>query len=153
MMSGGLMGWTVNGVSASGHVHDPIISAARGTTLLLDMTNETAWWHPIHLHGHSFRVLSRNGQPTRYQEWQDTVLMPGLEEVPVATGNTDLTLRYFCQRCLRDLNCKELTVCITMTAHREAVGGDFMTICEFHKPTENLQKLIRMTRAKGQLPE
>jgi FtsP/CotA-like multicopper oxidase with cupredoxin domain len=84
MMSGGMMGWTVNGVSASGHVHDPIISAVRGTTLLLDMTNETAWWHPIHLHGHSFRVLSRNGQPTRYQEWQDTVLMAPEERVEIA---------------------------------------------------------------------
>lgn len=78
------MGWTVNGVSASGHVHDPIISAARGTTLLLDMTNETAWWHPIHLHGHSFRVLSRNGQPTRYREWQDTVLMAPEGRVEIA---------------------------------------------------------------------
>ena len=84
MMSGGMMGWTVNGVSATGHVHDPIITVARGETLLLDMSNDTAWWHPIHLHGHSFRVLSRNGRPTRYREWQDTVLMAPQERVEIA---------------------------------------------------------------------
>ena len=41
--------------------------------------------HPYrNLHGHSFRVLSRNGQPTRYQEWQDTVLMAPEERVEIA---------------------------------------------------------------------
>ena len=84
MMSGGMMGWTVNGVSATGHVHDPIITTPQGRTLVLDMINDTAWWHPIHLHGHSFRVLSRNGNPTQYREWQDTVLMSPQERVEIA---------------------------------------------------------------------
>ena len=36
------------------------------------------------LHGHSFRVISRNGKPTRYREWQDTVLMAPRERVEIA---------------------------------------------------------------------
>jgi hypothetical protein len=32
--------------------------------------NDTRWHHPIHLHGHAFRVLTRNGHPTRAREWQ-----------------------------------------------------------------------------------
>jgi FtsP/CotA-like multicopper oxidase with cupredoxin domain len=48
------------------------------------MVNETAWHHPMHLHGHAFRVLSRNGQPTRYREWQDTVLLAPRERVEIA---------------------------------------------------------------------
>lgn len=84
MMGGGMMGWTINGVSASGHVHEPMLTIARGRTALMSLKNETAWWHPIHLHGHSFRVLSRNGKPTEHKEWQDTVLIPPRESADIA---------------------------------------------------------------------
>jgi FtsP/CotA-like multicopper oxidase with cupredoxin domain len=48
------------------------------------MHNHTAWHHPMHLHGHTFRVIARDGRPTRYQEWQDTVLMAPHESVEIA---------------------------------------------------------------------
>ena len=35
----------------------------RGRSYVLAMNNETTWWHPMHLHGHAFRVISRNGRP------------------------------------------------------------------------------------------
>ncbi len=76
--------WAINGVAATGHVMDPLLKLARGQTCILALNNDTAWHHPIHLHGHSFRVLSRNGRPTRYREWQDTVLMAPRERVDIA---------------------------------------------------------------------
>lgn len=93
--SGGMMGnmmnmmhgqgiWFINGKAATGHVMDPLLTIPRGRTCVLRMTNATAWHHPIHLHGHSFRVLSRNGQPTTHREWQDTVLMAPREKVEIA---------------------------------------------------------------------
>jgi FtsP/CotA-like multicopper oxidase with cupredoxin domain len=93
--SGGMMGnmmnmmhgqgiWFINGKAATGHVMDPLLTLPRGRTCVLTMTNATAWHHPIHLHGHSFRVLSRNGQPTAHREWQDTVLMAPREKVEIA---------------------------------------------------------------------
>src|SRR5690606_5790725 len=48
--------WTVNGVAATGHVLDPVVTVQRGRTCVLVLRNDTAWDHPIHLHGHSFRV-------------------------------------------------------------------------------------------------
>ena len=54
-----------------------------GCADLLALANETAWWHPIHLHGHSFRVLTRNGAATRFREWLDTVLIPPRERVEI----------------------------------------------------------------------
>ena len=81
---GGMMGWTVNGVSATGHVHEPMLTIKRGQTAVMKLNNDTAWWHPIHLHGHSFRVISRNGKPTQHREWQDTVLMPPRETAEIA---------------------------------------------------------------------
>lgn len=93
--SGGMMGnmmnmmhgegiWFINGKAATGHVLDPLLTLPRGRTCVLTMTNATAWHHPIHLHGHSFRVLSRNGQQTAHREWQDTVLMAPRERVEIA---------------------------------------------------------------------
>lgn len=76
--------WTINGVVASGHIMDPILKLDRDRSYVLAMNNDTAWPHPIHFHGHSFRVVSRNGVPTKYQEWQDTVLMSPREKVEIA---------------------------------------------------------------------
>jgi FtsP/CotA-like multicopper oxidase with cupredoxin domain len=88
---GGMMGmmpahgiWSINGVSATGHVHEPLLHLELGRTYVLALNNATAWHHPIHLHGHSFRVLARNGEPTRFREWQDTVFMAPRERVDIA---------------------------------------------------------------------
>lgn len=78
------MAWSVNGVVMAGHAHPPLFSLARGQSCIVALRNATAWWHPIHLHGHTFRVLSRNGAPTLHREWRDTVLMAPREEVQVA---------------------------------------------------------------------
>src|SRR3546814_20557782 len=78
------MAWTINGVASKGHVMDPLLSLARGLSYILALHNDTAWHHPIHLHGHSFRVISRNGAPTRYREWQDTVLLSPRERAEIA---------------------------------------------------------------------
>lgn len=78
--------WFINGVAADEASHDmkPILTLAKDRSHVIAMTNATAWHHPIHLHGHSFRVISRNGQPTRHREWQDTVLVSPREKVEVA---------------------------------------------------------------------
>ena len=90
--TGGMMGmmhdgrgiWFVNGKAAEGHVLDPFLTLKRDASHILEMTNATAFDHPIHLHGHSFRVISRNGAPTPHREWQDTVLMAPRERVEIA---------------------------------------------------------------------
>ncbi|KUP93643.1 multicopper oxidase family protein [Tritonibacter horizontis] len=90
--TGGMMGmmhdgrgiWFVNGKAAQGHVLDPFLTLKRDASHILEMTNATAFDHPIHLHGHSFRVISRNGAPTPHREWQDTVLMAPRERVEIA---------------------------------------------------------------------
>jgi FtsP/CotA-like multicopper oxidase with cupredoxin domain len=90
MMGGGMMGmmggavWTMNGTAGKGDGMAPMLTLARGRSCVLALRNETAWWHPMHLHGHSFRVLARNGQPTRFREWRDTVLIPPRETAEIA---------------------------------------------------------------------
>ena len=76
--------WAINGVAATGHILDPLFTIDQGRTCRLTLKNRTAWPHPIHLHGHSFRVLSRNGVSTNYREWQDTVLLERQDQVEIA---------------------------------------------------------------------
>lgn len=78
------MAWAINGVASVEHDHKPMITLDRGRTAVFILINDTAWWHPIHLHGHSFRVISRNGRATLHREWQDTVLMPPRERAEIA---------------------------------------------------------------------
>lgn len=86
MMSGVVGGgmWFVNGVAAEGHMLDPFLTFERDASHILQMTNATAFDHPIHLHGHSFRVISRDGVPTEFREWQETVLIAPREQVEIA---------------------------------------------------------------------
>ena len=76
--------WAVNGRVADGHAMQPALTLARGRSYVLALRNRTRWHHPIHLHGHSFRVIRRDGRPTAHREWQDTVLMAPEERVDIA---------------------------------------------------------------------
>ena len=76
--------WLVNGAAAEGHLLEPMLTLERDRPHLISMTNATAFHHPIHIHGHSFRVIRRNGTPTAYREWRDTVLMAPRDVVEIA---------------------------------------------------------------------
>ena len=103
MMGGGMMGmmgdggmnmggmgapaWAINGSSMTGDGQagmTPLLTLQQGRSCVLTLRNQTAWWHPIHLHGHSFRVLSRNGAAVPHHQWGDTVLISPREAVEVA---------------------------------------------------------------------
>jgi FtsP/CotA-like multicopper oxidase with cupredoxin domain len=79
--------WAINGMSMTGDGHagmHPLLTLQRGRSYVLNLRNDTAWWHPMHLHGHSFRVLSRNGTPVPHRQWADTVLIPAKETADIA---------------------------------------------------------------------
>jgi FtsP/CotA-like multicopper oxidase with cupredoxin domain len=82
------MAWAVNGASSSScgdsAGFDPLFWLNRGQSYVLRLVNDTLWHHPIHLHGQSFRVISRGGNPTRHREWLDTVLMFPRETIEIA---------------------------------------------------------------------
>ena len=87
MMGGGGATWAMNGMSMTGDGQPnmpPLLTLRKAQSCVLALRNETAWWHPMHLHGHSFRVISRNGKPSARREWRDTVLVPPRETVEIA---------------------------------------------------------------------
>ncbi len=72
------MFWTVNGRPVGEHSHREImLNLKRNDSYVLELVNETAWHHPIHLHGHVFRILG-SGQ------WADTVLLDPRSRAEVA---------------------------------------------------------------------
>jgi FtsP/CotA-like multicopper oxidase with cupredoxin domain len=52
------------------------LAARLGETQIWTITNHTKWSHPFHLHGFSFLVLDRDGEPARPLVWKDTVDVP-----------------------------------------------------------------------------
>lgn len=87
MMNTRAAAWAINGMSMTGDGHagmEAALTFRRGRSVVLRLRNETAWWHPMHFHGHSFRVLSRNGAEVPYRQWQDTVLMAPRDTVEIA---------------------------------------------------------------------
>jgi FtsP/CotA-like multicopper oxidase with cupredoxin domain len=93
MMGGmGMMGmggatWAMNGTSMTRDGQPdmpPLVTLKRGQSCVLALRNETAWWHPMHLHGRSFRVIGRNGKPNPLREWRDTLLVPPGESADIA---------------------------------------------------------------------
>jgi FtsP/CotA-like multicopper oxidase with cupredoxin domain len=79
--------WAINGVSTICDGRGgmpPLLILPQGRSYLMSIRNDTAWWHPMHLHGYSFLVLSRNGAPVPHRQWADTVLVPPKEAVEIA---------------------------------------------------------------------
>lgn len=90
---GGMMGmgggaaWAINGMSMTGDGRagmPPLFTVKRGASCLLIMRNETAWAHPMHIHGFSPLVLTRNGATVPHRQWQDTVLMAPKDTIEFA---------------------------------------------------------------------
>jgi len=79
--------WAIDGTPwpQNGHQHlpPPLMTLARGTTVRLRLTNTTPHVHPMHVHGHTFKVLSAS-KLKRPEHWADTVLVLPEERVEIA---------------------------------------------------------------------
>lgn len=77
--------WALNGVA--GMPDQPLARIPVGRSVVLNFINETAWPHAMHIHGHHFRALDRDGkalQTGAYGPWRDTELLGPREAVSVA---------------------------------------------------------------------
>jgi FtsP/CotA-like multicopper oxidase with cupredoxin domain len=63
--------WSVNGKL---YPHTPMYMVSVGDLVKMTIENDSGATHPMHLHGHHFLVLSRNGEPlTGSPWWVDTL--------------------------------------------------------------------------------
>lgn len=84
--SGGMMGgmmnleWAINGRVYSDIIPDEIES---GEFVKIQFKNESSRYHPMHIHGQFFKVISRDGEPVDEPFFRDTVLVHPDEVVEV----------------------------------------------------------------------
>jgi len=55
-----------------------------GKSYIFSLSNKTSFQHPIHLHGHTYQLIARNGKKLKTPMWQDTVLISPNETVEIA---------------------------------------------------------------------
>jgi len=89
MMGGRMMGmrglvgqgrvWAFNGLAEM--PEKPLLSAALGETVWIEMINDTAWPHAMHLHGFHFRKI---GKDKSQGPLRDTLLVDSEETVEIA---------------------------------------------------------------------
>jgi len=65
--------WSINGKTLT---EDTSIPLKRGEVLRLEMINDTMMHHPMHLHGHFFRLLMQDGPEPRFAPLKHTVDVP-----------------------------------------------------------------------------
>ncbi len=79
--------WAINKAAwpADGHrsLPPPLAVLRRGATYVIELANTTRHIHPIHMHGHTVKVLSSNERPLPVHH-ADTVLLYPKERVEVA---------------------------------------------------------------------
>ena len=66
--------WTING-AAGKSTGTPLVKVKRGTPVVLTLTNQTAFMQPLHLHGHSVRLLHALDDGWE-PYWLDTIQVP-----------------------------------------------------------------------------
>jgi FtsP/CotA-like multicopper oxidase with cupredoxin domain len=79
--------WALDGKTwpQAGHqkMPPPILSFTRGESVRIEFLNTTPHVHPMHLHGHTFKVISAS-RLARPVHWADTVLVMPNERVQIA---------------------------------------------------------------------
>lgn len=74
--------WALNGIA--GDMDEPLVRLGVGETVLVEMVNDTAFAHAMHLHGMHFIEISRDGRPAARRSWRDTTLLAPGERATIA---------------------------------------------------------------------
>lgn len=74
--------WAFNGVA--GRPEEPLLRAATGQTVAIDLINDTRWPHAMHMHGSHFTLIRRNGSPVEGAPWRDTELLERGDRATIA---------------------------------------------------------------------
>lgn len=75
--------WAFNGTANL--AEEPMFIARRGETIVIETSNDTAFAHAIHLHGHHFRILrQRDDGAVGLSSWRDTFLIAPDQSTKIA---------------------------------------------------------------------
>lgn len=72
--------WNINGNT---DMHASLFELREGETVDLNFMNHTTMFHPMHLHGHTFQVISAYGQKLPNGPRKDTVIVKPMTQVTI----------------------------------------------------------------------
>lgn len=79
--------WSINRTAWPGASHEnippPLFELKSGRSYVAEIFNGTPHRHPMHLHGHTFKVIGSNKEPQPVH-WADTVLVDPKERIQIA---------------------------------------------------------------------
>ena len=79
--------WAFNGQPWPSQSHEvlppPLVTFQRGRTYVIELINQTPHIHPVHLHGHTFKVLS-SSKGDIVPHFADTTIVAPKERVKIA---------------------------------------------------------------------
>jgi len=76
--------WAINDTVANKLTMPPLITVQRGSSVRLTLDNQSAFPHPMHLHGHHMKILSINGNALSETRWVDSPLLQPKERMELA---------------------------------------------------------------------
>ena len=76
--------WALNGVTAHTTAMLPMFEFKQGSSHIITVKNDSVFPHPMHLHGHAFRILKLDSKPVPHTPWADTVLLLGRGTAEIA---------------------------------------------------------------------
>ncbi len=76
--------WAINGVVADRNDEPPALELGLGRSHVIEFVNETAFPHPVHLHGHPIKIIAVGGEPAARATWRDTLLLGPRSSATVA---------------------------------------------------------------------
>lgn len=76
------MAWAFNGVAGAGG--PPLATFSAGATAIIAVDNRTAFAQPLHVHGHVWREIERDGQPLEAEPFRDTAAVAARSQAKLA---------------------------------------------------------------------
>ncbi len=74
--------WTFNNIANL--ADKPLFRVKRGQTGVVQTDNQTGWLHGMHVHGHHFQIVARNGERLKEIHWRDTFIIERDEQIDIA---------------------------------------------------------------------
>ena len=76
------MAWSFNG--NAGPAAEVLARVATGETVILEVENRTAFAQPLHIHGHVWREVEREGRLLEGEPWRDTAVVAARRKIKLA---------------------------------------------------------------------
>ena len=76
--------WGLNGKGYQPNETEPLLELKQNKSYILSIKNDTAFTHPMHLHGHTFLITSLNKASLGQPRFSDTLFLQPREEAEIA---------------------------------------------------------------------